>query len=58
MIEPSADKVYALVEGACSLIPMWSVVLHQLAESPIEKRREKWRIQVTDSINSLIEKKV
>ncbi|MEZ9592737.1 hypothetical protein AB4302_17400 [Vibrio breoganii] len=57
LLEPSEDKVFALVEGACSLVPMGSVGLNRLAESPVEKRIDKWRIQVTNAINELIENK-
>ncbi|GAL09442.1 hypothetical protein JCM19233_408 [Vibrio astriarenae] len=37
LVESSEDKVFALVEGACSLVPMGSVVLNRLAENPVEK---------------------
>lgn len=57
LVESSEDKVFALVEGACSLVPMGSVVLNRLAENPVEKRRNEWRIQVTNAINELIERK-
>ncbi|GEA62276.1 hypothetical protein [Vibrio comitans] len=53
--ESSEDKIFALVEGACSLVPMGSVVLNRLTENPVEKRRNEWRAQVTTAINELIE---
>jgi hypothetical protein len=63
-VEPVTDKIYRTTQfavsaiGAVNGIPGVAEVFSLIVESPLDKRRKKWAIQVTDAINDLIDKGV
>jgi hypothetical protein len=62
IIEPEEDKAHRLVRTALSLTPVFggSVVeaFNSIIQPPVERRREEWMLQVTEALNSLIDKEI
>ncbi|EOW9214368.1 hypothetical protein ACOA5R_003549 [Vibrio cholerae] len=54
VIEPGIEKLHRVMRTLASGLPMGSEVFLSLFESPMESRKQKWMIQVTEEINKLI----
>ena len=61
-IEPTSEKAHRFVRATISAVPTIGgpalEVFNAIIQSPIEKRRDQWMLEVTDKINDLIEKNI
>ncbi|MDN3617206.1 hypothetical protein [Vibrio gallaecicus] len=56
-MEPAADKLYRVSQMIASIVPAGSNILQALLTAPYEKRLEKWCVEVTDAVNTLVTQK-
>ncbi|MCF6440465.1 hypothetical protein L1077_13595 [Pseudoalteromonas luteoviolacea] len=59
-IEPSSEKLHRVIGATVASIPAFGPVAFEcfntLIQPPMEKRQEKWMLQVTEAINELYKK--